>query len=370
MDTPIFIPKKIRVGYQKRTDTFTNMLAYVIYFDAKNKLCKEKSWQRWRDKTIDPNDYDNVPTEGFVLNKNIKRGGWSWHSTNSSHIRIYDPRGFEFEISPTNLIGILMHVDCNKRVLDGKFVYAFHGGDLILVPENSEQYTKSMEFTSLKTQNLKKKELKEGATYKGKDTLEYVYLGERAVWESNYEGKRYKSKYVFGPVSYHVFYCIQNNQYYKEKNISKYSHLISTDVVANYNTIVDEFIKNHVTSKIVSIREEELSDEELKTRHYSYVYVRYTDNKGNRLLARCYYYYMNNYTYYTYNTNNNNSNNNWVIPASSEIINAPMDVLDLQRTKLYTQQKLHQPDVSNIKIVRLIGITETGTEHDIKKLVY
>ena len=31
----LFIPNKIKVGYQKREDTYTKKLAYVVYFDAK-----------------------------------------------------------------------------------------------------------------------------------------------------------------------------------------------------------------------------------------------------------------------------------------------------------------------------------------------
>ena len=44
----IYIPKKIKVGYQDRSDTYTGKLAYVIYYDEKNKLRKEKSWNGWR----------------------------------------------------------------------------------------------------------------------------------------------------------------------------------------------------------------------------------------------------------------------------------------------------------------------------------
>lgn len=35
MNTSIYIPKKIRVGYNKRGDTYTKKLAYVIYYDEK-----------------------------------------------------------------------------------------------------------------------------------------------------------------------------------------------------------------------------------------------------------------------------------------------------------------------------------------------
>ena len=61
-----FIPEKINVGFQERNDTYTNKLAYVIYFDEKNVLRKEKSWDGWRDKKIPNEIFENVPTSGFV----------------------------------------------------------------------------------------------------------------------------------------------------------------------------------------------------------------------------------------------------------------------------------------------------------------
>ena len=44
----MFLPKKIKAGYIKREDTYTGKLAYVIYYDEKNTLRKEKSWNSWR----------------------------------------------------------------------------------------------------------------------------------------------------------------------------------------------------------------------------------------------------------------------------------------------------------------------------------
>lgn len=69
MRSSIFIPKTINVGYQNRSGTYTGKLAYVIYYDEKGKLRKEASWNGWRDENIPNNEYDNIPTEGFVLNK-------------------------------------------------------------------------------------------------------------------------------------------------------------------------------------------------------------------------------------------------------------------------------------------------------------
>ena len=47
MKTQLFIPDKIKVGYNEREDTYTKKLAYVIYYDQKGVLRKETSWKNW-----------------------------------------------------------------------------------------------------------------------------------------------------------------------------------------------------------------------------------------------------------------------------------------------------------------------------------
>ena len=41
MNTLMNIPKVIKVGKQKRSDTYTGELAYVIYIDEKGKVRKD-----------------------------------------------------------------------------------------------------------------------------------------------------------------------------------------------------------------------------------------------------------------------------------------------------------------------------------------
>ena len=77
----MFIPKKIKSGYNKREDCYTGKLAYVIYYDEKGKLRKETSWNSWRKEELGDDEYDNSPTDGFVLNKKV--GGTSWSSWNT-----------------------------------------------------------------------------------------------------------------------------------------------------------------------------------------------------------------------------------------------------------------------------------------------
>ena len=175
----LFIPEKIKVGFQARKGTYTGKLAYVIYFDKKGKLRKETSWKNWRSDKIEPLELTNEPTEGFVLNKGVggARQSYGWNARNE-YIRVYDPRDFEFEISVANLLFILRECDCNKgKGLEGKFIYSWEGKNLVLLPVGSKEYKNSQEFTDLTDKKVKIRELIEGATYITKHQKDLVYVG-------------------------------------------------------------------------------------------------------------------------------------------------------------------------------------------------
>jgi hypothetical protein len=182
----MYIPKKIKIGLQNREGCYTKKLAYVIPFDEKTKKWrKEPSWEGWRDKKIDPIEFDNDPTEGFVINKGIQRYS-DWNGGGRAMVRVYDSRDFEFEITLPNLEFILTECDCSKgKGFEGRFVYAWDGKDLILTPITSQEYKdcfKDMEFKNMK---LKKKDFIEGHTYKNIDREEYIYLGVFDYYPSN-----------------------------------------------------------------------------------------------------------------------------------------------------------------------------------------
>jgi hypothetical protein len=67
----IFIPTKIKIGYQTRTDTSTGRLAYVTYYDDLGVLRKEKSWEDWRSKDIEPVEVENKLMTGMSYNSQI-----------------------------------------------------------------------------------------------------------------------------------------------------------------------------------------------------------------------------------------------------------------------------------------------------------
>lgn len=203
MKNNIFIPKKINVGYQKRTDTYTGKLAYIIYYDEKGNLRKELSWNEWRDKSISNDEFDNIPMEGFVINKHA--GGvehsYGWNAR-KSYCRIYDPRGFEFEITIENLLYILENCSCIKgKGLEGKFIYGWDGKNLVLMPINAPDYKEIMNYNKIVHENesFKAKDLIIGATYLTKDNKEFIYMGRFETYGGGYEfvkdGKIVRSKY-------------------------------------------------------------------------------------------------------------------------------------------------------------------------------
>ena len=217
VNTNIFVPKQINVGFQNRKDTYSGKLAYVIYFDEKGKLRKETSWNSWRDENIPNEIYDNEPTEGFVLNKKV--GGveesWGW-DPRKTYTRVYDPRGFEFEITIPNLLWILENANCIKgKGLEGQFVYGWDGKEILLVPVDSPDYKEIERKNKIFHSNefIKAKDLKVGATYLSKQDGTFVYMGKFDY---------YTQGYWLNGVFFEGYTKMEN--YCKKNNISKVEH--------------------------------------------------------------------------------------------------------------------------------------------------
>ena len=255
MDSKIFIPTKIKVGFQKREDTYTGKLGYVIYHDGK-VWRKEKSWENWRFKYVDsatfqaeknasfkkqvkyytdlhnntkkqnpyyysnryktledllkdyrldsidhyrynpygqsddpsiaPIEHDNVLMEGFVLNKKAGGERYSWNPR-QTYCRVYDPRGFEIEITIPNLLYILENTSCTVgKGLEGKFIYGWSGKELILIPEKAPEYQTMLKFTSIQSQNVLKSDLVKGEKYTTSDLQSVIYMDEAPMYDWYY----------------------------------------------------------------------------------------------------------------------------------------------------------------------------------------
>ncbi len=223
-NTRLYIPDKIKVGYQKREGTYTGKLAYVIYYDEKGKLRKEASWNSWRKHDIEPQEFDNVPTEGFVLNKKVGdySNGWDHRQ---AYVRVYDPRDFEFEITVENLLYILEHCSSIKgKGLEGEFVYSWDGKDLVLLPVGTVDYKECKARTEIIQEGkfFKPSELVVGKTYETAKGEKFAYLGKHDCID-------YRSWYVEDGVKVtKKFYIAQrssNSDYvftYSRSSLSKF----------------------------------------------------------------------------------------------------------------------------------------------------
>ncbi|QEG13632.1 hypothetical protein MARVELLAND_109 [Bacillus phage vB_BspM_MarvelLand] len=203
MKTTLKVPDKLKIGFQGGRDTYDGQLAYIIYWDEKGVLRKETSWESWRHKNIEPIEVDNVPTSGLVLNK--RAGGYStgWNHRDS-YVRVYDPRGFEIEITIPNLLFILENCVCNKgKGLEGEFVYAWDNTKLVLLPVDSPDYKEIIEYNTMVKEDLfvKPKELKPGFTYITTSGKEEVFLGKHHHWDSWSKKKKSAKHFYFGYIS-------------------------------------------------------------------------------------------------------------------------------------------------------------------------
>ena len=252
MESKMNIPKTLRVGYQKREDTYTKKLAYVIYIDEKGVVRKENSWNSWRDHKMAPEDFDNVPTSGFVMNKKVGDYKSDWNHR-MAHIRMYDPRGFEFEIGVENLLYILEECSSIKgKGLEGEFVYAWDKTDLVLLPITAQEYVFSSKFTDMKSMKVGKADMKAGCVYTTKDMRSVLYLGHEEVFEldRNHKDDYYSVTYNHKNLGKkHVFVNLEEKKknswseaekyWYQDgftKLASKVSDVISTDFANEYDT--------------------------------------------------------------------------------------------------------------------------------------
>lgn len=158
MKTTIVIPKLCKVGFNQRGDTYSGFLGYVIYNDGKvwrketswenwreKYITKEEESQlilnsyeqsvqgymkshynndtkqyesctreeaikyfgpieeynrsgilhkKCSDERINPFEFENIPTEGFVLNKKAGGTSWGWNPR-ATYCRVYDPQGLK-----------------------------------------------------------------------------------------------------------------------------------------------------------------------------------------------------------------------------------------------------------------------------------
>lgn len=259
------VPEKLKVGFQKREDTFDGQLSFITYYDQKDVLKKEKSWSSWVDSSISPIDIENRPTKGFIVNKSINRGNY-YFGGGRDVVRIYDPRGFEFEISTGNYVGLSEYIDIIKGELAGELVFAFDsGGNLLLLPVNSEQYSLSVNHTQLKGKNFSAKSLVVGGVYLDKNEKQCIYIGRYNINKPLYKGS---NLLLNSAGNKYIFYTEDGYKELSLKSISHFSYELNNDDKEFYkntylNSVLSKpidtfYFKNDYELKKYNIRKEKI----------------------------------------------------------------------------------------------------------------
>lgn len=239
--TNIFIPEKCKVGFNTRKDTFTGKLGYVIYYKDK-EWKQEKSWEGWREKvgetksiykgynngkyeydeiiidnSVSPIEFDNIPMEGFVLNKKVGGYASGWNHRQAK-ARVHHPLGFEFEISFENVLYLLEHTNfIVGKGIEGKCILGWEGKNIVLIPENSNDYQEMIKFTFNQSKKaIKLKDLKTGYKYLTKQNETWVYLGKFNTYAGiSLNDYKYNSVAVEDKIkdNVHLFYDLSANYY-------------------------------------------------------------------------------------------------------------------------------------------------------------
>ena len=199
----ILIPEDITAGFNEGNYDSKEKLAFLVYKNERKELSQPKAWEKWRNKKLAPLEFKNEPQKGFVLDKAV--GGYNTRfAYRGESIRVWDPRGFEIEITLDNLLNIIKMCTCEAGgLLQGEFVYAWDKFQLILMPTISEDYKELKEFTLLKLENknFKTKDLIQHKVYRNKENELLIFLCERLAVNLR-----------FGVSKYQIFYNLTNNE--------------------------------------------------------------------------------------------------------------------------------------------------------------
>lgn len=182
------LPKKIIVAFRYESSCFTGKLGGIGEL-LKNGTSKQKFLHgSWSDKTIPMETFDNEFIEGFVLNTSAggRNGSYSGRHIRESKIRVYDPRGIEFEITIDNLLEILGCCNSTKgKALEGRFCYFWNGsGSVYLLSEHSPTYYEFLksEQKAKELNFINKANLVNGETYLDSKNKPFLYVGKQDAY--------------------------------------------------------------------------------------------------------------------------------------------------------------------------------------------
>ena len=179
------------------------MVPYEDNYAGKKRVETVNRWLRgyWYedDKTDDENEtkiLKNVPMTGFKVVDFASR--WS---TSNKLARVYDPNGYELEISIENLIDLILNTVIENGEIKAELVWARDGANNRLIRLDSDEYKEAVRTTE---KSKKKVSAKPGDVVVALHNVKYVYLGKMYKQWVALCGTPYKQKHNKYSYSYKI----------------------------------------------------------------------------------------------------------------------------------------------------------------------
>ena len=145
MTEAIKIFSKVYVAHRKQhQDAEDPPLAFLTPYEenaaGRKRIESADKWARgyfYSEEAIETKILDNESIDGFEICREVKRTYWGGGNV---VWRIFDPRGFELEISSANLAKILTFATIEAGVIKSKCIWGRLGAKNILIPEGCPDY--------------------------------------------------------------------------------------------------------------------------------------------------------------------------------------------------------------------------------------
>lgn len=255
-------PYEDNVNGKKRQESVNNWIKYNSNFRGAKKF--------------GPEIIKNEPRTGFKI-----VGSSSRWSTSNKHARIYDPEGYQLEITIENLIELLQEVTVEKGRIKDKMIWLRNGANNYLSLYDSERYKKATnpkreKAISYNIGDVGKDSYNNEYQYLGKVNIEFESLGfnrtkvfsQQYRWNTiSYENKRDPNKVIKHtlPTSFHL-YIDQHDRISLLKGKKKFAKKGKPRSIKKINHLYDQYSFKH--------------DEK---GNIFYLYGRYYDKDGQEL---------------------------------------------------------------------------------------
>lgn len=167
---------------------------------AKKRIATVDNWARRSQKLLPSLTIDNTPMSGFKLTSDIRTG----YRGITDKWRIEDPRGFELEISSSNLAQLMSVGLIDRGEITDMCVWARDGQNNILLSVETEDYKNAMENTKVAEMSASWRDVKIGNTVLLKNNITGIWLGK--MFSVNHNSYDRSGSLSFSKKPNHVIY--------------------------------------------------------------------------------------------------------------------------------------------------------------------